>query len=162
MAELKKKADQPENPGDDDLEILHPERVVELRGERYTVHEYDFITGNRLLGQAEPLIADLHTLMESSTAITLPQVHGLLGRHAELVAELSAISIKQPLEFVAGLTQSEGYDLLMWWWSVNGPFYVRCAADRSLASRLVKPSVGAMSSPPSSGPDTAATETSAS
>jgi hypothetical protein len=162
MAELKKKSDDPAEPGADDLVILHPDRTVKLRGKSYTVREYGFVEGLELIARVEPLIADLRVCLESSTAITIEQVHGLLGRHAFLVRDLAAISIDMPPEFVAGLTQAEGYDLLMWWWSVNGPFYVRCAVSRSQAALLAaKKSAGPMSSQPSSAPDTETTEISA-
>lgn len=141
-------------PGADDLEILHPEREVIIVGRQLVVREYGFVEGLRLMPLAEPLIEALRTHLEDGQPWGVEAVHAMLGRHAEAVVRLMAVAADVEPEWIDSLDQNAGTELMFWWWTVNGPFYMRCAVDRAKAALAVKAQrAGRTSTPPSLPPD---------
>lgn len=161
MAERVEKKTPAAEPGADDLEILHPEREVTIAGRRLVVREYGFIEGLRLLPLADPLIEDLRAHLEEGHPWSVQAVHALLGRHAETVAQLMAVAADVEPEWIdRHARHAAGTELMFWWWTVNGPFYMRCATDRAKAAMALKAQAlaaqraGRTSTPPSSPPAT--------
>lgn len=155
MAERVAKKTPAAEPGADDLEILHPEREVTIAGRRLVVREYGFIEGLRLLPLADPLIEDLRAHLEDGQPWGVQAVHAMLGRHAEAVVQLVAMAADVEPEWIDSLDQDAGTALMFWWWTVNGPFYMRCATDRAKAAMVLKAQrAGRTSTPPSSPPAT--------
>lgn len=143
-------------PGHDDLEVLHPERRLIIAGRQITVREYGFVEGLRLQPLAEPLIEDLRAHLEEGRSWNVEAVHSLLGRHADAVLRLMAVAADVESEWIDSLDQDAGAALMFLWWTVNGPFYMRCAIVRARAAQaLAAQRAGATSTPPSSGPATA-------
>lgn len=143
-------------PGADDLEVLHPERLLTIAGREITVREYGFVEGLRLLRIAEPIIAGLQGGMGSSVP-AFESIMGVIAEHAGVAVQLMAAAADVEVEWIESLSQDDGQLLLMVWWSVNGPFYLRTAATRA----VVAARAGATSTPPSSAPATEAPPTSA-
>lgn len=150
MARKRESKQRPGAAGDDDLEVLHPERRATIAGREVTVREYGFVEGLRLQPLVEPIVADLQTLLGGGVP-TLEAVLAVLGRHADRVVALLAVAADVDEEWVAGLSQDDGHLLLMLWWGANGPFYLRAAAMRRLAAARA----GATSTPPLSPPASA-------
>lgn len=121
------------SPEADDLEVLHPERVATIAGREVTVREYGFVEGLRLQSLVGPIVADLEGLLGAGLP-SLEAVLELLGRHAEAVARLMAVAADVDEEWVNGLSQDDGYLLMMLWWGANGPFYLRRAAMQRMAA----------------------------
>ncbi|MFU4637262.1 hypothetical protein ACM71F_30855, partial [Pseudomonas aeruginosa] len=48
------------DPGADDLQILHPERTLEVQGRMVTMREYGFVEGLKLRATMQPFLDDLH------------------------------------------------------------------------------------------------------
>ena len=121
---------QKREAGADDLEVLHPERPLTIAGRDITVREYGFVEGLRLLPIAEPIIAGLQGDLERG-APTFESIMGILAQHADVAVRLLAVACDVDAEWIETLSQDEGHLLLMAWWSVNGPFYLRTAATRA-------------------------------
>ncbi|SFL60954.1 DUF6631 family protein, partial [Azotobacter beijerinckii] len=142
--------------GSDDLEVLHPERTAIIADRKITVREYGFVEGLRLLPLAEPIIAGLKGGMGSSVP-AFESIMGIIAKHADVAVQLMAAAADVEVEWIESLSQDDGQLLLMVWWSVNGPFYLRTAATRA----VVAARAGATSTPPSSAPAMEAPPTSA-
>lgn len=155
MAKRVEKKTPAAEPGADDLEILHPERETTIAGRQLVVREYGFIEGLRLMPLINPLVEDLRAHLEAGQAAGAEDIHTMLGRHADVVVQLMAVAADVEPEWIDSLDQEAGTALMFWWWTVNGPFYMRCAIDRARAALAVKAQrAGRTSMPPSSQPAT--------
>lgn len=155
MAKRVEKKTPAAEPGADDLEILHPERETTIAGRQLVVREYGFIEGLRLMPLINPLVEDLRAHLEAGQAAGAEDIHTMLGRHADVVVQLMAVAADVEPEWIDSLEQEAGTALMFWWWTVNGPFYMRCAIDRARAALAVKAQrAGRTSMPPSSQPAT--------
>jgi len=143
--------------GQDDLEVLHPNRSATIAGRAVTVREYGFIEGMRLRPQLQPFLDDLHAMMLGDALPGLDQITMSLGAHIDAVSEAVAIAADVELEWLTGLSQDDGMHLLMLWWGANGPFYVRSVRNRIATDRAVEQLRAGRTSTPSSSPP--ATET---
>ncbi|CAD5107238.1 DUF6631 family protein [Zestomonas carbonaria] len=158
MAERVAKKKAAPDQGADDLQVLHPEVSLQVAGRDLVVREYGFIEGLGLRPRIQPLLDDLYELIQAQK-LELEQIIVTLGRHHALVAELVAIAADVDVAWLGTLNQWDGQRLLMTWWGVNGPFYLRSLVERAQAERVeaeARRRVGATSTPPSSPADTEA------
>ncbi|HBO4355100.1 TPA: hypothetical protein L4U31_002858 [Pseudomonas aeruginosa] len=153
----------PGTPGEDDLQVLHPDITVTVAGQSLVVREYGFVEGLQLRPRVQPLLDDLYALLKGE-ALELEQIVVVLGKHAELTIQLVAQAANVDVGFVQSLNQVDGQRLLMAWWTANGPFYVRGQAERVQVEAAVEKArlhAGATSTQPSSQEDTEASSSSA-
>lgn len=157
---------KPQREEENDLEILHPERILPVAGESVTVREYGFVEGLRLRPVAAPLLESLHQVM-TGEGLSLEQVLDVLAEHHQVTLELLAQAVDRDVAWLETLNPEDGDLLLMTWWSVNGPFLMRSVQKRRMAEMVaerVKRSpvpAGGTSTPPSSPTDTTRTESAA-
>lgn len=123
--------------GADDLQVLHPNRDLEIEGRKITVREYGFVEGLGLRPLMQPLLNDLYDVTKEGGLPELDAVIGLLGKHHDLVVHLMATAIDVEEEWVRGLPHRPGKLLLYVWWIVNGPFFVGEVTDRIQQERFV-------------------------
>lgn len=142
---MAKKRKLKKEAGVDDLEVLHPERLLTIAGREITVREYGFVEGLRLLPMAEPIIAGLQSGMGSGVP-AFDSIMGIIAENADVAVRLMAAATDVEVKWIESLSQDDGQLLLMVWWSVNGPFYLRTAATRA----IVAARTGATSTPHSS------------
>lgn len=122
--------------GDDDLEVLHPERQVSIAGRELVMREYGFVEGLKLRPLYAPLIETLKPVLAEAELPDLEQILDLLAEHAERLPQLMATACDQPLEWVTSLGHEAGHNLMLVWWGVNGPFFVRSAAGQLLSEKV--------------------------
>ncbi|AFJ02011.1 hypothetical protein Q7C_842 [Methylophaga frappieri] len=108
-----------------DLEVLHPEQVITLRGQQITVREYGFVESLNLRPLMKPFINDLHDLLAVGGDIPLDEVFDLIAKHQNACLELAAMAANIDQAFVESLSSADGETLLMAWWGANGPFFSR-------------------------------------
>lgn len=132
----RKKAAAKPAPGDDDLEILHPEREPTIAGRKLVVREYGFVEGLKQRPLYAPLIKTLEPVLAEGELPELEDILDLLAEHADRLPQLMAIACDQPTEWVARLGHEDGYHLMLVWWGVNGPFFMRSAVGQLLNERL--------------------------
>ena len=162
MARKVVKPEKPAEPGADDLQVLHPERSPIIAGRQVTVREYGFIEGLGLRPLAQPFLDDLHAQIGAGGVPELEQILVILGKHHLAIQELVATAADVEPQWVAELDQDSGYRLLMTWWTVNGPFYMRSVLTRVVAEKAAAAvRAGRTSTPPSSPLDTDSPATSA-
>lgn len=100
-----------------ELEILFPERSVEIAGRSITIKEYSFLEALRLLSVAEPIIS---ALKQKYTDIPdFEEAQELLLKHKAEVAFLISQSCNLTAQEITQLTPEEGVVLLGVWWEVN-------------------------------------------
>ncbi|MEH6784109.1 MAG: DUF6631 family protein [Alcanivorax jadensis] len=139
---------------DDDLQILHPDMDIKINGEALTVREYGFVEGLRLRPLTKPILEAFTVLFDSGEEITVDHVLGLLADHYETALQLVAASIDRDMAWMEDLNDKDGQELLMVWWAVNGPFFVRSVKRAKLAQALTRSrqsdpeSAGVTSTPP--------------
>lgn len=111
--------------GQDDLAILHPDRPAEIAGVKLTMREYRF-------AEALALHAPIARFTDAFTQVALDgnfadldSLRSVFGERQDDVVQLIAAACDQPPEWVASLSAEEGENLLLLWWSVNSPFFVR-------------------------------------
>lgn len=126
----------PKPAGDDDLEVLHPERQCSIAGRDLLMREYGFVEGLKLRPLYAPLIETLKPVLAEGELPDLEQILDLLVDHAERLPQLMASACDQPLEWVVSLGHEQGHNLMLVWWGVNGPFFVRSAAGQLLSKKV--------------------------
>lgn len=150
MAKRVAKPQKLAEPGADDLQVLHPERSPTIAGRQVTVREYGFIEGLGLRPLAQPLLDDLHAQIAGGGVPELEQILVILGKHHLAIQELVATAAGVEPEWVGALNQDDGYRLLMTWWTVNGPFFMRSVLNRVVAEKATAAvRAGRTSTPPS-------------
>ncbi len=125
-----------EEQGANDLEVLHPNRSATIAGREVVVREYGFVEGMKMLGMLEPFLADLKQLMEDDQPLTVAACSVLFSQHMDVITEAVAVAADVDVEWLAELSQDDGYHLIMLWWTANGPFYIRTARNRIFADRV--------------------------
>lgn len=120
-----------------DLEILHPDRTLKIAGKEITIREYGFVEGQRLLPIAEPFLSDLASAIAGSVPPSYRQISALIGKHIDAVVRLAAVSAGVEPEWIESLEPDDGTGLLMVWWAVNGPFYLRSVVQSIVIERAL-------------------------
>lgn len=170
---MARKINPPEEPsapdsGADDLRVLHPDATEAIGGRSVTVVHYRFVPGMRVRAKSGELIRDLRAQIESGSALT-EEVLDVLAKHEVLVRELMLDAIegadKAPARakwaaWIAGLDDDDGELLLLVWWGVCGPFFLktivrRWQQARQLQADMAELSAGPTPTPASPPPDTA-------
>lgn len=140
---------------DADLDVLHPERVLQLGERRVCVREYGHVEWMRLLGRAAPLVAAIAALLEQGREPLYEQALQIVADHVDELMPLVAQAADMTPAEVAALAPDEGELLLMTWWGVNGRFFVLRALNRVAVERAQSAQSGsARSTPRSSRPAT--------
>ncbi len=144
-------------PAENDLDVLFPDRDIEVGGAKVTVRELRFeeqILHHALLNRVvEDLAAIPLDALESGEGVNL--VLDAIFRHWESLRPLVALSADQSEDWVRELSGQDGETLVLVWWAVNQGFFIRRLLRPAIAQRAMRPA-GAKSSPPSSNTDTAA------
>jgi hypothetical protein len=122
----------------DELDILMPERTLQVNGVPLTVHEY---TLAEQLQHRRPLKAISEGLMMAMNAkpdaeVSIEELFDVLGERWDAVVQAVAIACGQTPEWVGALTGEDSESLLLIWWGVNADFFTRNAIRPALA-RLV-------------------------
>lgn len=140
---MAKKVDKPveasaPESGADDLATLHPDAALPIAGRTVTMREYRFVPGMAVRVKGKPLTDALRGQIKSGSALT-EDIIDVLAAHAALVRELMLDAIegadKEPARtdwaaWIEGLGDADGEQLLLLWWSVCGPFFLRQAVRR--------------------------------
>lgn len=127
-------ADDPKN----DLAVLHPDFELTIDGRKLTIHEPNFEKGQAIRAKWHPLIRDLSAVIQSQEALT-EDVRDVLARHDPLVRELIALTTDgADAEWITTLDDTNGDLLLMAWWGVLGPFFIRSIRRRVLEPLAIK------------------------
>lgn len=138
--------------GADDLAIIHPDRTLTIAGREVTLREYRFTEGLFVRARCKQLLADLHAQIKTGEMLT-EDVLDVLATHSDLVLSLITESAGVEREWLEGLSLTDGDQMMMTWWAVCGPFFVRPIARRLGQELLLKTaSVGLTSSPASPQP----------
>lgn len=154
--------------GADDLLVLHPDATETIGGRAVTMRAYRFVPGMRARAKSQQLVRDLQAQIESGTALT-EEITDVLAAHEALVRELMLDAIegadKEPARaewaaWIAGLDDADGELLLLVWWGVCGPFFLKTIVRRWQQARQLKADLaatlaGLTSTPASPPPDTA-------
>lgn len=137
-----------------DEQVLFPEYVITIGGEDVTVREFTFMEGIRFGRRVEPLIVGMeYAALDNQTGLEM--LGGMLVDHEELMLELMATACDRDVDYVAGLSDSDGHELMMTFWAVNRRFFLRRLAMRQMGQRKTEDPApdGAKSSPSSSPTD---------
>lgn len=125
-----------EDPQNDDLVVLHPEQSLTINGCNITVREYGFVEGLKLRPLMKPLLERLYQVTTSGQRIELESVLDAVADHPSEVLQLIAISADVEQSWINELNDADGTLLMMTWWGVCGPFFVRKLQDRMMRSLL--------------------------
>lgn len=150
--------DQPTAPqgaaGNDDLDILHPERTLTVAGRTVSVREYGFFEGMDMRIVAKDFFDALYALfgaagpapaydeVEEVIAAHRPAVIGMvaaaIGPNPDAVADKQAAAQAHAdtVRWVAGLDDAAGDALLVTWWMVNAGFFLRRMMRRAAQAAL--------------------------
>ena len=160
MARKVNKPAPPPAPPDNELDILHPDRQLNLRGQMLTVREFRHLEWLRLLPTVEPLIAAMAATLSSGRTVSYEDALALMATHIDTLSPLVVQASGITPTLWEQLTPDEGELLLMTFWGANGRFFVGRAVNRVAVARSeANLWAGAASTPPSS---TTATASSAS
>lgn len=158
-----KAPEAPAAEGANDLQVMHPNLASTLNGRQVITREYGFVEGLEQQPLLQPFLDGLYELVKADGVPPLDQIMALIARNKDAVLAAVAVAADVELEELQNLkSQIEGRNLLMNWWTANGPFFYRCVLDRIRAEREVaRLRAGATSTAPSSGPATATSSESA-
>jgi len=148
--------------GAHDLSVMHPDVEMEIAGRRVTVREPRFLQGLRIRSKAHALVRDLAASIKGGEGLT-DDVLDVLARHDALVRELIVeVTDGADIDWVEALSDIDGETLLLAWWSVCGPFFVRQIArrlaDEARVQALIEQASGGPTSPSSSPQSVAANQ----
>lgn len=140
-------------PGDDDLQVLHPESKAVIAGRSITMREYGFIEGLKVRALAKPIIDSILAAVRENRIPDVDEIQYILTEHAESVGRLIAQAADIEPEWVLELEdQYAGDQLMAMWWGCNGPFFLRKAIDQRRQEILVKSMRVGQTSTPNSSP----------
>jgi len=139
--------------GEDDLAILFPDRHVTIAGKAVVMREFRWAEGLRLQALIAPIVQHLAHLAEQGELMQAAALDALFADHADDLLLLIATACDQPVEWVTALSDRDGSNLRLLWWTVNVPFFATRVRERLQANHLHQ-LAGPMSSPSSSTPDT--------
>jgi Family of unknown function (DUF6631) len=117
---------------DDQLNIMFPDRDIQLSGEPFTVREFSYIESIKLASKSVGLINSLAGILSDQSTVKLSDVETAIADNIEDWIFLLAASIGEEPDFVAQLDDKAGTVLSMAFWEVNGPFLLR----RVMASKI--------------------------
>lgn len=143
-----------------ELDVLAPQRDVPVGGRIVTVREYSYFEGLRLLPQIKPFLEDLQVQFTGPSAPSVDAIAELLATHVDLVQQLVAraiapaqpdpyamdIAIGQQVQWMENLNEAEGDLLVLTWWMVNSPFFIRRVLRAAAQAAVAARSAGADSS----------------
>lgn len=138
----------------DDLQVLHPEREMEIAGVKVTMREYGFVEGMRLAATAAPVVHDLSIITgdaKDDGLLEYARLQAVFADHVDAITGMVAQACDQPREWVETLGDADGQTLLFAWWAVNGPFFVRrvlVALQMRMAAKRFNGATSTPSSPP--------------
>lgn len=140
---MTERAQDAQAEGADDLEILHPEREIEIAGVKVVMREYGFVEGMHLAAKAAPIVHDIKSLAADLTDVRLEYsaLEAVFAMHMDIIIDMVAQACDQPMEWVRELSPEDGEALTFVWWAVNGPFFVRRLL-RDMAMRIAPASAG--------------------
>ena len=153
----KKKAAKAAAKKPSDMEVLHPEQILQLGGARITVREYGNLEWLRALSTAEPLVAAIADMLKGPDEPGYELALFTIAMHIDALIPLIVQTVDRDLEWFERLPSADAELLLMAWWGVNGHFFVQRASNRVememvsavyRAKTLEKPSAGAPSTQP--------------
>lgn len=122
-----------------DLSVLKPDRNTTVAGRPIVMREYGFFDSLELLPLLEPILVDLEDQAKAGAPWPdFNSVPSFLGNHANVLVHLIAKSASVEMEWMRGLTAEQGYELVWWWWIVNGPFCKRCAEKRLVTAHVME------------------------
>ncbi|MBB3103800.1 DUF6631 family protein [Azomonas macrocytogenes] len=144
---MEKTAKQPDV--ESDLDILNPDKHLTIAGEKIVMRELRF-------GQLMEFGVELKAVSDDFSALADQELEGdagidrlldILFENKWAVMPLVSACCDKPVEWIDGLTQQEGQDLLIIWWLANNSFFVNRRVRKQLAQRRQG---GESSLPPSS------------
>lgn len=122
--------------GEDDLAIMFPDRQAVIAGVTVTMREYRWVEGLRLQLLTAPLVERLADLAQQGRLADAVAHESLFADHAEALPLLISTACDQPLEWVESLSDRDGRNLRLLWWTVNLPFFSTRVSDRLLARQI--------------------------
>jgi hypothetical protein len=139
--------------GANDMEVLHPERELQLAGQAVVVREYGNVEWLRLLPRAEPLVATIAQALQADESPTYEQALRTIAEHVDGLLPLIAQAVDRDLAWIDTLEPAEVELLLMTWWGVNAHFFVQRAINRvAVATRTSEARAAALAGVPSTQP----------
>ena len=119
-----------------DVEVIHPERVIQIKGEDITVDEFGFLQGLSAGPLARPLLDDMAICFEEKgDDIAMEEISELFGLHREILIHLMSMVTGKSRDWIMALNDKDGMTLMMTFWQVNSGFFVRRLLTRKLAAR---------------------------
>ncbi|GHU11476.1 hypothetical protein FACS1894185_4770 [Betaproteobacteria bacterium] len=133
-----------------DLEVLAPQRVIEVGGEKITVRELTF--GEQLrYGAVMNAFADAVSPLLSDPENEIRIVLDAVALHWDTLSELVALTVGRERDWIEGLPPADGELLMLAWWGANAGFFVRRVVTYPAMQKGAQAILGgAASSPPSS------------
>lgn len=148
----------------EELDILHPERVLTFAWGKVVVREYGGIEWMRLRAVARPIVDSLAALLAAGVPAAYEAALDVLGANMDAVLTLLAAATDESTATIQGLAPDELDDVLLAWWGANGRFFLHRAANAVMVTRAevqIAQSAGPSSTQPSSPTATASTTSAA-
>ena len=135
------------------LEVLHPERAIELRGRLVEVREYGYIEGLKVQAMCQAFLDELYALVARTEAPpSADLMRRMLKNHAITLQWLMAQAItpvqddlqafatevRNNARWVETLGDVEGDALTTLWWGVNKDFFTRRLRELTVAARAAE------------------------
>lgn len=144
-----------------ELEVLFPERSINVGGNLVIVGEISFLASLRLQMHISPIVKAIEAKIGEAGALPgYDAIIGILGEHWEATLALLQEVTGRPGEWFGELSSRDGELLLLTFWSVNAPFfYQRATTATAVAREAARLLGGERSSQPSDLMGTTAADT---
>lgn len=110
--------------GRDDLSVMHPDVTLPIGDRNITVREYGLVEGLRVRAQTRAFTAALEQSLATGEGLT-DDVLDLVGEHYDEMRLAIAASTGVEITWIESLGDADADLLLLTWWGVCGPFFLR-------------------------------------
>lgn len=113
----------------EELDILHPERVLTFPWGKIVVREYGGVEWMRLRSVARPVVDSMAALLSAGVPPTYEVALDVLADNMDAITVLVAHACDESVATIQALAPDDLDDVLMAWWGANGRFFIRRATN---------------------------------
>lgn len=100
------------------------DETIELQGETVKIHEFRWIESTKAAALARPMLDQVKVLIDQEQ-LDIGSLESILVEHTDNWIELLSLATGRDAEWLAGLSDTDGWCLTMAFWRVNGGLFMR-------------------------------------
>ena len=119
-----------------DAAVLFSERDLTIDSEQITVNEIKFTQGLKFGALIKPMISAMAELFIEKEDPEFDDIADIFSAHEKVVVQLMAVTTGKSIEWIKGLGDTDGQNLMMTFWAVNSDFFTRRIVSKGMTALL--------------------------